>query len=189
MTRRRWIALGIGGGSLLAFGGVLRWLTSGYELPAGTRALVLSDKERVVVRAIVEALLPGVDGFPSGLELGVDQRFDEELWAQPDHTRADLLDAIEVLEHAPPLFGAMGRLSSLAPAARVEVLEAMKCGSTDVIVQAAGAIEQMLHAFYYGDARVWPVIGYDGPWIAVARPPQSATRYAELLQAARRRSS
>jgi hypothetical protein len=184
-TRRRFLAIGAGGAALLGVGGTLRWVAGGYRLPAGELGLVLSTKEMVVVRALIEVLVPGGDGLPSGLELGVAQRIDEELWAQPDAVRADLRAALHLLEHAPPLFGFFGRLSSLGPEKRLRAFERMREHGPDVVVQAAAALKQLAQLHYYGHPAVWSQIGYDGPWVREARPPESHIRYLELLDAAR----
>lgn len=183
-TRRRFLAAGLGGAALLGVGGALRWVASGYVLPAGDVCLALSTKEMVIVRSLVEALHPGGD-MPSGLELGVHQRVDEEVWAQPDDVRSDLKAAVQLLEHAPPFFGSYGRLSSLPVEARLDVYLAMLKRGPDVVVQAAVALKQLTSMQYYSHPRVWPHLGYDGPWVAEAKPPLSHRRYQELLAKAR----
>lgn len=186
-TRRRFLTLGLGGAALLGAGGALRWLTLGYSLPPGDVAVALSTKEMAIVRAIVEALLPGDDGLPSGLALSVHQRIDEEVFSQPDEVQEDLKAALQLLEHGPPLFGAFGRLTALAPEERREVLARMLRSDVDVVVQAAVAMKQLAHIFYFTREEVWPHIGYDGPWILTPRPPESSLRYAEILAESKQR--
>lgn len=180
-TRRRWMAFGLGGAALLSAGSLLRWVAGGYALPAEVRSLALSVKERVIVRALVEALLPAEGSWPAGLALGVDQRIDEEVWAQPAATGDDLKAALQLLEHAPPLVGTFGRFSALEPAARLDVLAALAASDTDVVVQAVVSFKQLAHLAYYGHPQVWPLLGYDGPWQPVEKPPASSVRYAQLL--------
>lgn len=184
-TRRRFLAAGIGGVTLLGAGGLLRWVSAGYALPVGDVALALTTKEMVVVRAIVDTLFPGDDEVPSGLALEVHQGIDEEVWAQPDETRADLKAALQLLEHAPPLFGTFGRFSSLPRETRAELYQAMLTRGPAVVVQASLALKQMGSLLYYAHPRMWPHLGYDGPWMPVAKPPPSRLRYQELLSAAR----
>lgn len=183
-TRRRFLAAGLGGAALLGVGGALRWVSSGYALPAGDVCLALSTKEMVIVRSLVEALFPGGD-MPSGLELDVHQRVDEEVWAQPDDVRSDLKAAVQLLEHAPPLFGTFGRLSSLGVQERLSVYLAMLQRGPDVVVQAALALKQLTSMHYFSHPKVWPHLGYDGPWVREAKPPASHLRYRELLERAR----
>lgn len=185
-TRRRWLQAGAASAALLTAGGALRWVSGGYALPGGEVAIALTAKEMVVVRAVVEALLPGGDGLPSGLELGVHQRVDEEVWAQAEPVRQDLKAALMLLEHGPPLLGRFGRLSSLPVPDRVVVLERMLLSDVGVAVQAAAALKQLCHLHYFAHPSVWPHLGYDGPWMLVEKPPPSRLRYEELL--ARRRA-
>lgn len=185
-TRRRFVAAGLGGAAFLGIGGALRWASSGYALPAGDVALALSTKEMVVVRALVDALLPGdAEGLPSGLAVDVHQRIDEEVWAQPDAVRTDLKAALQLLEHSPPLLGRLGRFTSLPQPARVAVYDAMLKRGPDVVVQAATAMKQLSHLHYFAHPRVWPHLGYDGPWVPEPKPPASRVRYEALLAAAR----
>lgn len=185
-TRRRFLSAGIGGAALLGAGGLLgRWVASGYALPSGDVTLALSTKEMVVVRAIVDALFAGDDAFPSGLSLEIHQRVDEEVWAQPDEVRADLRAALQLLEHAPPFFGRLGRLSSLPREARVDVYQAMLTRGPDVVVQAAVALKQLTSIHYFAHPAVWPHLGYDGPWVKEPRPPASHLAYRARLAKAR----
>lgn len=184
LSRRRLLASGLGG-AVLVCGGGLSWLTLGYRLPEGEVAIGLSVKELCVVRALVEAMLPAESDLPSGLELGVHVRIDEEVWAGPDAVRADLSAALQLLEHLPPLFGHPGRLTSLSPARRLAFLEQALRHGPQPVVQAVVALKQMVHLFFYVHPRTWAAIGYDGPWVPEARPPASSRAYAELLAARR----
>lgn len=182
LGRRQLIQVGVGGAMVLALGGLgLRWLGSGYLLRAGEVALGLSVKQLCVARALVEALAPGGDGFPGGAELGLVQRIDEEVWAADDGMASDLRSALELLEHVPPLLGHMGRFSALSVAARGDVFERMLRSRRDLFVQVAIGLKQLVQICYYADARVWPAIGYDGPWIKEAKPPASALAYQKLV--------
>lgn len=181
-SRRQLIQLGIGGAALLALGGgLLRFMGSGYALRPGEVAIGLSVKQLCVARALVETLAPGGDGMPSGLELGLPQRVDEQVWAADEGMAQDICAALELVEHAPPLLGHFGRFTSLGLAARGEVFERMLRSRRDLFVQIAIAFKQLIQLCYYADERVWPAIGYDGPWIKEAKPPASALAYAKLF--------
>jgi hypothetical protein len=181
MTRRRMIATGLGGAALLLVGGGLRWFAWGYRLRAGEVALGLSVKELCVVRALVELFLPAAEGLPSGVALGVHQRIDEEVWSQPPEVREDLRAALQLLEHGPVLFGFPGRLSSLELPEREKAYQRMLVSEQDVVVQAAVALKQMAHLFYYGHPDTWEAISYDGPWVPQPLPPESSVRYQSLV--------
>ncbi len=185
ISRRRVLAFGVGGAALLLCGGGLSWLRLGYSLPVGDVAIALSVKQLAVVRAVVEALLPATQDLPSGVELGVHQRIDEELWAAPDEVRADLALALELIEHLPPVHGFSGRLTRLSVAQREAFLLGCLRSELTPVVQAVVALKQMSHLFYYCEDHTWSAIGYDGPWVQQPRPPASAVRYAELLASRR----
>lgn len=186
--RRTVLRLGTTGAALLALGGGAgAWITAGYPaLLAPTDAPVaLSVKEFAVVRALVDALFPADDGFPSGLDLGVHQRVDEELWAASDRTRSDLKSGIQLIEHLPPLYGKLHRFTALPREARAEVFAAMTRSSRSTIRQIAIALKQMVQLFYYGNEQVWPHIHYDGVFVPTPKPPASSIAYASLLKARR----
>ena len=126
-------------------------------------------------------MLPAEGEFPSGLQLRVHQRIDEEAWSAPDAVRSDLKAAIQLLEHLPPVFGFAGRLSMLAPDARVACLEAYSRSSLTPLVQASIALKQMAHLFYFANDETWGAIGFDGPWVKTPKPPASSLAYRELL--------
>lgn len=178
MTTRRNVLIGLfGGGAFVAAAGGLAWCTVGYDLGPGEVPVALTVKEYVVARSIVEALVPGGSGLPSGVDLHIPQRLDEELWAAPDAIAADLKAALLVVEHAPPLLAFAGRFSSLAVPERQACLRAMLASNRDVFVQVVIAFKQMAHLFYYADPGAWTAIGYDGPWVAEAKPPPTALAY------------
>ena len=123
--------------------------------------------------------------MPSGLELGLHQQIDEQVWAADPHVAGDLRAALELLEHVPLLFGHFGRLTSLDREARRDVIESMLSSQRDLFVQVGFGLKQMVQMLYYANDAVWPHIGYDGPWQPTPVPPESSLRYAALLRQAR----
>jgi len=185
MGRRAVLRLSLAGATLLAAGGGLAaWLSAGYAslLEPGDVPVALSIKEFAVVRALVDALFPEEECFPSGLSLGVAQRVDEELWAASDFTRDALKDGIQLMEHLPPLYGKAHRFTALDREARAEVFDAMLRSRSSTVRQIAVALKQMTHLFYYGHERVWPNIHYDGPFIEQEKPPASSIVYAGIVR-------
>lgn len=186
LSRRQFVQLGLGGALALGLSGaLLRWVRAGYRLQPGEVAIALSDKQLSVARALVDALAPGDDGMPSGVELGLHQQIDEQVWAADPHMTGDLRAALELIEHVPPLFGHLGRLTSLDREARQDVIESMLCSQRDLFVQVAFGFKQLVQMLYYANDAVWPHIGYDGPWQPKPVPPDSSLRYAALLRQAR----
>ncbi|MCC6556448.1 MAG: hypothetical protein IT372_26100 [Polyangiaceae bacterium] len=183
--RRRALRLGLVGAALLSLGGgAAAWVTAGYDalLDPADLPVALSPKELAVVRALVEALFPGEGAFPPGLAIGLHQRVDEEVWSASEPTRSALKDAIQLLEHLPPLYGHAHRFTALSPAARLEVFGAMLRSKSGTVRQIAIAMKQMTHLFYYADARAWASIHYDGPFVEEPRPPASSVAYAAILK-------
>jgi hypothetical protein len=185
LIRRRTLLFGLGGAALLAGGGVALRLGTGYTLPEGAVPIALTDKEFAIVWAIVEALLPADGDLPSGVDLGVPQRIDEELWSMNAETRSDLQSALSALEYWPVMARYGSRLSKLPPARRAEVLSEMAVRGPRPIALAASSLKQMCHLFFYAHERTWAAIGYDGPIVRTAQPPPSAVAYRALLDARR----
>jgi hypothetical protein len=188
LGRRTVLRLGAAGAALLAVGGGLgAWITSGYaaQLAPGDVPVALSVKELAVVRAIVDAFFPAEGSFPAGLDLGVHQRVDEELWAAGAFTRDGIKSGLHLVEHLPPLYGHPHRFTALSRQGRLVVFEAMLRSKTDTIRQIACALKQATHLFYYGHEQVWPSLHYDGVFVATPRPPDSSIAYASLLRSRR----
>ena len=178
------LKLSVAGGAVLAVGGgALAFLSWGYEekLGAYDRPIALSAKELAVARALVEALLPGGGGLPRGLDLGITQRVDEEVWAAEPAVAAQLKQALQLLEHLPLAFGRVSRFTSLSRREREDVFAEMLRSDRDTVRQVAITFRQMLHLLYYGDRLTWSAMRYDGPLGIPARPPVSHTAYARLL--------
>lgn len=187
-SRRQFLALGALSSLALGLGGAaLRWFRSGYALSAGEVALGLEAKGLCVARAVVDTLAPGDAELPGGVELGVHQRIDEQLFALDEATRRELAGALEVIEHVPPLLGYPGRFTRLPRDARADVMRKLLASRRDLFVQVAAAYKQLVQILYYSDARVYSKIGYDGPWVKEEKPPESAILYARLLEERRRR--
>lgn len=178
--RRKFLKLGaVGAGVLVSSAAIYRWVASGYsqKLPKGARPVALSPKEFVVMNALIEILFPDLKDTAA-----LTQRMDEEIWAASHYLRSDLKDGIQVLEHAPPMMGFAGRFSSLAIADREKCLDAYLVGSLDILRQVAFGLKEMIHFFYYTHPESWKAIGYEGPFVAEAKPHESRAAYREVLK-------
>lgn len=190
LPRRRLLKLGIGGAVLLtASGFALRWFSAGYDrqLTQGEVPIALSGKELAIVKAYVAALLPADDALPSGVALGIHQRIDEELWAASSAVRNDAKAGLQLFEHAPLLNGFGARFTALEPDAQRAYVGRALVGTNDALRQIASALKQLSHLLYYARPEVWKAIGYDGPWVPTAVPPDSHIAYQDLLK--RKRSA
>ncbi len=182
--RRRLLKLGIGGAIALAVGGgALRWLAGGYaaQLEGDEVPIALSTKELAIVKALVAALLPAEEGFPSGVALRVHQRIDEEMWAASEGTRSDLKNGLQLFEHATITHGYGSRFTSLDPASRVAYFDKLLRAEPGALQQIAVALKELVYLFYYCKDETWKVIGYDGPLVGVKKPPDSHVAYQDLL--------
>jgi hypothetical protein len=179
--RRSFLKLGLLGAVALAAGGSLRWFTYGYRREPGEITLALSTKELCIVKAVIRALLPASDEFPSGESLGVAQRVDEQLWAAPRDVRSQFGAGLRLFEHAPVLHGYAGRFTSLSPDEQRAYFQDLLVGKNASLRQIAAGLKQVVHLLYYARPEVWPKIGYDGPWVPAAVLPDSRVAYLDLL--------
>ncbi|MBN8701974.1 MAG: hypothetical protein J0M08_02855 [Bacteroidetes bacterium] len=184
MNRRRFFKLGAGGAVVLMGAGSLRWFALGYssQLTSGETPIALSTKEFVIMKSIIEALLPDTKDFPNPIKMGLPQRLDEEIWALSERLKGDLKNGLQVIEHAPLLQGYTSRFSSLSLQERVKCYEAYLTGSNDLLQQISGGLKVMVHFFYYSNSATWSAIGYEGPFISKAKPAPSRAAYASLLK-------
>ena len=186
LSRRRWIQVGVGGSVLLAAGGsVGAWLSSGYGLRGDEAPIALSVKEFCVLRAIVEVMVPGGGSLPRGVDVGVPQKIDEQIWAAGETTQSDFAAALQLVEHSPLLHGHASRFTRLSLSDRADVLKGLMGSSVGVFAAVANGIRTAVFTIYYSLEPTWNAIEYDGPWVFEAKPPASAVRYAELLEARR----
>ncbi len=186
-SRRRFLRLGLGGGLLLAAGGGLlgwRFMSRGYDrlLAPSDVPIALSIKEFAIVKALVAALLPAEDGFPAGESLGVAQRVDEEVFAASPEVGSELKAGLQLFEHATLVNGFGARFTALPAAAQRAYLLKLLSGSNNTLCVIALALKEMVHLFYYAHPEVWMRIGYDGPLVERAVPPESAIVYGALLR-------
>lgn len=182
LPRRRFLGLGIVSGALFATGGLgLAWFRAGYALESHERPVALTSKEFVIVRAIVRALCPADGELPSGDSLGLAQRVDEEVWAADPDVARDLAWGLQLLEHAPRFYGMRGRLTAMTPDDARLYLEKVLLGPRESLRQVAIAIRQLVTLLYYANAATWKAIGYDGPLISQAVPPDSHKKYLTLI--------
>ncbi|MBI2795284.1 MAG: gluconate 2-dehydrogenase subunit 3 family protein [Gemmatimonadetes bacterium] len=183
--RRRLLKLGLGGALAVAAGGTaLRWLAGGYgsQLAPGDTPIALSPKEFAVVKAFVDALIPASGAFPSGVALGVHQRIDEEMWSAAAPMRGDMKNGLQLLEHATLLDGFGSRFTALGAEARLAYIEALLRARPGALQQVAFALKEMAYLFYYARTETWKGIGYDGPFVAIPKPPDSRAAYQALVR-------
>lgn len=170
---------GVGAMALTTGCRVASWLDPGPPrglLPVGPVAL---DPRRFhVLAALVEALYPGGEDMPAGLAVGVPQRIDRELYFMAPATRAQLEQALDILEYGGILAGWFGRFSRLDLERRLAAVTAMLDHRWIVYRQVATALTQLVKGMYYAAPESWAAIGYDGPWMP-ANVPESIAAYPD----------
>jgi hypothetical protein len=183
LPRRRFLRLGVVSGALFAAGGAgLAWWSLGYRAMLGPedRPIATTAKEFAIVKALVRALLPADGDLPSGESLALAQRVDEELWAADPGAREEIAWGLQLLEHLPRAYGLRGRLTELSPEEARDYLQRVLIGPHEALRQVAIALRQLLHLLYYASPSTWPAIGYGGPFVAEAVPPETRVRYRGL---------
>ncbi|MBI2390630.1 MAG: hypothetical protein HYV09_13655 [Deltaproteobacteria bacterium] len=184
LPRRRFLKLGLASGALFAAGGVgLGWMSLGYGrfLDWRDRPIALSTKEFAIVKAIVRAFFPADVDLPSGESLRIAQRVDEEIWAADPAVARDVTWGLQLLEHAPRLFGMRGRLTGMPEERAAEYLQHVLLGPNEPLRQIVLAIRQLTTLLYYANPSTWLPIGYDGPFVEQAVPPKTHEKYLALV--------
>jgi hypothetical protein len=184
LDRRKFLKLSVGGTIAVAgLGGVFSHFTAGYSKSIATAEypIALSSKEFAVIKSLVEVLHPQDGKFPAGVDLGLAQRFDEEVWAGRDSLSSDLKNGIQILEHSPLCFGSFARFSDLSLEKRMEHFQKLLISENEILRQVSTGLRMMLSFFYYNHPSVWPTIGYEGPFVQVPQPPESKIEYKKLL--------
>lgn len=146
--------------------------------------LVLSHEHEATLLALAEALLEG-PGFPPAGETGLLARIDEELSFVETGIRDDFLLALEALEALPWFYGRFSRLTALPPDARRDFLESLDHTRFDTVRAIVNGVALLVRMFYYADRRVWPALGYEGPFAGL--PPiesEQHRHYRARVQAA-----
>lgn len=184
VRRRRLFKLGAAGAAVLGLTyGTARLLRAPAGAVPGT-PVALSARRFTTVTALVAALYPGEEGgLPPGVDLGVPQRVDQELYFAAPHVRDQVDLALDVLEYGGPLLGWWGRFSRLPLARRRSGFTGLFQHPLGLVRQLAAATSQLVQVFYYAQPETWAAIGYPGPFLD-RKPPLSEAYYAERVATA-----
>jgi len=165
-TRRGFLKVGLGGGALLALGGVgLSFWPSRLREPSGP-LLCLSPLEFSVVAAACEAVVPGYDGMPCPLELRVPEQVDAYFALLHEGDQADFKSALGLLEN-----GFAGLLLDGRPRPftvctveqRQETLEAWRGSVIALRRTAFRALHKAIVGVYYAQPELYSHMGYSIP--------------------------
>jgi hypothetical protein len=137
--------------------GLIAWLAGLVGALRGGRDASAADDERTF-RAYLDALIPGDDGGPGALALGIAERL------RAAGTVADLIGPFCAWLDARARDAGGASFAELPADARAAIVQAAELAVPDSL--ARRAFRRTRHeafAHYYGDARSWPGIGYRGP--------------------------
>lgn len=180
-SRRALLRGGVGGAVLLGLGGVGLALQSTRRAAAPAETLrVLTLDEYSVIAAVAARVCPqpGPD-VPGADAIGVALLADRLLDHAAPESVADVKTVIALFENG--LTGALffervRPFTALGPDDQDAVLLAWRNSSVALRRTVFRALAALSTSLYYGDARVWPGIGYPGP------PSPSALRDAYAAQ-------
>ncbi|MBL4836127.1 MAG: hypothetical protein JKY34_01000 [Kordiimonadaceae bacterium] len=132
----------------------------------GERPETLSVREFAILEKFAETIVvPNGANVPSTRTARVARRIDRELVFHAGKLKSDIQQSLLYLEYSPPSKGAFSRFTSMNESQRITYIEALR-NSTDVTErQIYAGLRFMCIFFYYTDERVWPSIGYDGPFV------------------------
>jgi len=169
VSRRKWLigsAIGVTAAALGALRG------TGYSVPVGRERTLASFSgwQYVVVMHVARRITaPDALGasLPTSDELDVSGFIDQRVTAMRPKVRGDLLSFIGIVEHVIPLRrGYARRFTNLGPEEQDDVLASLEASDSDLMRCGFEGLKALVFMGYYRDPRTWPVLGYEGPWVA-----------------------
>ena len=179
-SRRRLLKAGLFGAGAVAVGSVLLATRSTRLKTPKAGLRLLTAEEYAVLAAVAARLIPGSERAPSADKLGLADTIDQ-LFAGKEHdVQQGLKLALTLLENA--LAGALfeGRLTPFTQLTASEqdgVLRSFRASRLTFRRSIYAALQGLVSAVYFGDARAWPAMGYPGP----PDPARLRVMYAENL--------
>jgi hypothetical protein len=147
--------------------------TRGYGAVPGRKLLTVSPWQYVVIQHVARRITapdrPGDPSIPTADELDVAGFVDGWLVRMRAGVRRDLGRFFAFVEHLAPLrSGFASRFTRLGAAEQDEVLRSIEASSSDLLRAGFDGLKSLILMGFYGDARSWNIVGYDGP--LVGRP-------------------
>ena len=131
--------------------------TAAAEPESGKTTGVFKPRERDLLRAVMDQIIPRGDGMPAASEVGGVNYLDRLAQKDEEISRRlrGCLDAVETL--SVKKFG--NPFVSLAGDEQVEVLRGME--SSEPTVASFAALREYVYEAYYTQPEVWKLLGYD----------------------------
>ena len=151
--------------SATTFGTFLPGCGGYIEPPEGLRFL---DKKRYnVMKAFAVRVLPPDGAFPEGaMDTGVLEFFDGFVATDYPEVQKDLKKAITLLEHGTLLLNfKFKRFTKLTVDEQDEYLRTWEDSRIALLRGAMIGLKRLCFMGFYTNEKVWPRIGYDGPWV------------------------
>ena len=182
LSRRQFIAAT----SAAAATSLAYWRTCSYDsaqIDAYADLAHLSPRRGAILAAVIATMLPPSADHAAATIAGHVRAIDAYLTGLPAADTAQLSQCLDAIEHATlPFGGHAARFTSLAPAARADVLAAWQTSSYSLARLGFRSLKALVFLAYYRDAAAWRAIRYSGPAMpdGGGAPAVRAT-YAALL--------
>jgi hypothetical protein len=164
LSRRKFLASGLGGASVLLMGGGGLWALRG-SAPVVSGLGMLTAHEYRTLRALADAHLPPGGGFPLAAEdVDLARAFDSFLADEPEENVRDLKRALLLVEYGPVVFDRRPvTFSNLPLADRIEHWQSWAFSQRLIRRQVAIAFRKFLALVFYDRPEAWRAVGYPGP--------------------------
>ncbi len=167
MKRRTLLKVGLGGGVLLALGGVglsLRGPTRNRPVPDTLR--VLSDRQYLTLAAVAARVaLPG-EGGPTSDEVGVAAKLDQLFATMHPGDVKDIQQLLDLLDNALGgllLGGRTQTFTGSTTAQQDEILSEWRTSGLSVRRTGYKVLAGLCAATYHADPKTYASVGYPGP--------------------------
>ncbi|MBZ0254217.1 MAG: gluconate 2-dehydrogenase subunit 3 family protein, partial [Candidatus Methylomirabilis sp.] len=126
----------------------------------------LTEDEAHVLLAVAARIVPRGEPWPTAEEAGVLEKVDRELSFMREDVQDDFRSGLGVLERWLPIATFRFRaFTAMTPEDQDDYLRGLETSSLSLLRQLYFGMRTLIAFYYFGDARAWPPLGYDGPWV------------------------
>ena len=132
-----------------------------------TNLKFLDDKGYAVISAFADRIVPKDGPYPEGaLDCGVVEFFDEFAATDYPEVQKDFKSVITLLEHGPLFLQfKFKRFTEMGTDEQDEYLKSWEDNNIALLRGAFLGVKKLCMMGFYTSEKVWPHIGYDGPWV------------------------